>query len=115
MSEKTHLFKAEVSEMLDLVINSLYSKKEIFLRELVSNAIRHGEAKSVLVTVAFSDKSLVLTVADDGKGFDVESAQKMAGHYGLAGMRRRCADLGGEMEMKSSPGSGATLVFRIPC
>ena len=87
----------------------------LILQEAVANAIRHGEANSVLVTVAFSDKSLVLTVADDGKGFDVVSAQKMAGHYGLAGMRRRCADLGGEMEMKSSPGSGATLVFRIPC
>ena len=38
MEKKTNQFKAEIAEMLDLVVNSLYSKKEIFLRELVSNA-----------------------------------------------------------------------------
>ena len=38
METKTNQFKAEISEMLDLVVNSLYSKKEIFLRELISNA-----------------------------------------------------------------------------
>ena len=38
MEAKKNQFKAEIAEMLDLVVNSLYSKKEIFLRELVSNA-----------------------------------------------------------------------------
>jgi molecular chaperone HtpG len=38
MKTETKQFKAEIGRMLDLVVNSLYSKKEIFLRELLSNA-----------------------------------------------------------------------------
>ena len=86
----------------------------LILQEAVANAIRHGEATRVVVKVAFAEKRLTITVSDNGKGFDVEEAQKMAGHYGIAGMRRRTSDLGGEMSMESSP-SGSRLVFSIPC
>lgn len=86
----------------------------LVLQEAVANAIRHGEATRVVVNVAFSEKTLTITVRDNGKGFDVDEAQKMAGHYGIAGMRRRTADLGGEMTMESSP-AGSILTFRIPC
>ena len=46
MEKKTQQFKAEIVEMLDLVVNSLYSKKEIFLRELISNASDAFETSS---------------------------------------------------------------------
>ena len=74
--------------------------------EIIMNSV-HADSREIEIRIVDSEAEnlISMTVSDDGKGFDVESAQKMAGHYGLAGMRRRCADLGGEMEMKSTPGS----------
>ena len=55
MEKKTSKFKAEIAEMLDLVVNSLYSKKEIFLRELVSNA---SDAIDRAKFLALTDQSI---------------------------------------------------------
>ena len=55
MDAKTNQFKAEISEMLDLVVNSLYSKKEIFLRELISNA---SDAIDRAKFLSLTDKAL---------------------------------------------------------
>ena len=56
MEKKTNAFKAEIAEMLDLVVNSLYSKKEIFLRELISNA---SDAIDRAKFLGLTDKALV--------------------------------------------------------
>ena len=56
METKTNHFKAEIAEMLDLVVNSLYSKKEIFLRELISNA---SDAIDRAKFLALTDKTLI--------------------------------------------------------
>lgn len=85
----------------------------LILQEAVGNAITHGGATKVRVTVSFLEKELRMTVADNGCGFDV-TVQRNAGHYGLAGMERRAAELGGRMILESSPGAGATLTFTIP-
>ena len=85
----------------------------LILQEAVGNAIRHGKAKKVRVRVKFEEARLLLDVEDDGCGFD---ASKMtdAGHFGLSGMARRTANLGGEMKISSEPGRGTTVAFEIP-
>jgi molecular chaperone HtpG len=54
--KQTHSFQTEVSQLLDLMIHSLYSNKEIFLRELVSNA---SDAIDKLKFEALADDSLI--------------------------------------------------------
>jgi two-component system NarL family sensor kinase len=93
-------------------------------QEALTNVKKHAEAKTVYVTLEAEltqgKEWLHLTVEDDGKGFDPTSlAQKQTdnygqGHFGLVGMSERAHLLGGQLEIKSCPGSGTTLELVVP-
>ncbi len=83
----------------------------MILQEAVGNAIRHGQAKHVKVNVAFDNGRLVMTVVDDGCGFDtVEHARGL----GLGSMDERAKALGGSFRVESSPDDGTTVTVEIP-
>ncbi|HEV2062228.1 MAG TPA: sensor histidine kinase, partial [Solirubrobacteraceae bacterium] len=82
------------------------------VREAVTNAVRHGEARTVRVEMR-GPHPVVLRVRDDGKGFDAAAATGSGG-FGLTSMRERARALGGELEISSAPGEGATVEVRIP-
>lgn len=83
------------------------------LREAVLNAIRHGNASRIEVTVEPADGGLLVTAADNGTGFDPVDALK-AGHYGLRTMRERCDRLDGWLRLDTSVGQGTTISFWLP-
>lgn len=71
------------------------------VQEAVSNSVRHGAAKNIWVEVSGEDKGLVLTVQDDGRGFDMDASGttglRVAGHRGLSNMEERMALVGGNL------------------
>lgn len=82
------------------------------LQEALANVRKHSAATTVRVEVsAGSDGEARLTVEDDGRGFDVAARRD---GFGLVGMAERVALAGGELDVVSAPGSGATLVVRLP-
>ena len=60
-----------------------------------------------------SEDEIVLSVVDNGTGFDVEEVSSLSGHYGLKTMERRIGELGGTMKIESSPGAGTRVIMRI--
>jgi signal transduction histidine kinase/ligand-binding sensor domain-containing protein len=88
-------------------------RREVFLvcKESLHNVVRHAQARRVDVRLARDDSALVLTVGDDGRGFD--PAAPADGH-GLASMRRRAGALGGRLEIVSAPGRGTMLTLAVP-
>jgi signal transduction histidine kinase len=78
------------------------------LQEAVTNAIRHGEAKTLWMRAQLDPDtaSVRLTVRDDGHGFD--AATPTSGR-GLKNMQRRMAEIGATLSIHSSPGQGATV------
>lgn len=84
------------------------------LQEAFNNVIRHAQAKRVKVGLQRDEKSIVMTVEDDGVGFDpTPPPEKIAG-LGLVGMRERIATLNGQIEIRSTTGRGTHIRIRLP-
>jgi signal transduction histidine kinase/ligand-binding sensor domain-containing protein len=81
----------------------------LIVREAVNNAAKHARASEVRLTADPRDDGLHLTIADDGCGFGENGA---TGH-GLANIRARAADLGGECTITSAPGAGTTVRLHL--
>ena len=80
-------------------------------QEALANAIRHGGAHRIRLALRFDDQVARLTVADDGRGFDVASLSR---GFGLTSMRDRAAQLGTVLHVESRPGNGTSVSLTLP-
>lgn len=78
------------------------------LQELISNAVRHAEAKNILVQCIQDDEKVYLTVEDDGKGFAMKEIQDRKG-IGLHNVKNRVAYLNGLLDIQSENSIGTTI------
>ena len=108
---ETRRYEAEVGQLLDLMVRSLYSNKEIFLRELVSNAsdaadrlrfaalsddsLYEGEG-DLAISIRFDREARTLTVADNGIGMSREEVIENVGTIARSGTRRFMESLTGD-------------------
>lgn len=83
------------------------------LQESLTNAARHGKAKNVEITLWRKRGELLVSVYDDGKGFDAKEVDEMASS-GIAGMRERAFLVGGTVEISSAPFQGTRVALRVP-
>jgi molecular chaperone HtpG len=101
--QQTHEFQTEISQLLDLMINSLYSQKEIFLRELISNSSdaidkRRFEAltdssllndeEELAVTISVDKEANTLTLADNGIGMSHDEVIENIGTIARSGTKK---------------------------
>ena len=111
--KQTHGFQAEVSRLLHLMIHSLYSNREIFLRELVSNAsdacdkLRFqsldnpaliGDGAEPAITLTIDKEAGTLTVADNGIGMDESDVVDNLGTIARSGTEKFLAQLSGDQK-----------------
>ena len=81
------------------------------VQEALHNAVMHGGARKVEIDLAVDQGNIVLTIQDDGKGFDTSSASN---GMGLRIMRYRTQCIGGSWEVKSSRREGTVVTCRVP-
>jgi signal transduction histidine kinase len=80
-------------------------------QEACTNAVRHGNARRLAVSMTRQDGHVELAVRDTGTGFDPAAPHPGSG---LAHIRDRVAELGGTLDIDSAPGRGAALTVRVP-
>ena len=86
-------------------------------QEALRNVWKHSEASKAWVTVEFGDDKTVLTVKDNGRGFELpERIEDLAvvGKLGLAGMQERAQLTGGRLTLQSEPTKGTTVIVEVP-
>jgi two-component system sensor histidine kinase UhpB len=82
-------------------------------QEAINNVLRHAGAQNLWVRIFTAGGRLALSVRDDGRGFDLDSARRRGAagaSLGLVGMEERTALAGGTLELRSAPGQGAVLL-----
>lgn len=86
------------------------------VRELATNAVRHGHARTICITGSSDGPVLRLTVEDDGCGFDPETRAGVdEGHFGLQGVAERIRACHGRLEIKSSKDKGTKVCVELMC
>ncbi len=82
-------------------------------QEALANVHRHAAASAVIVRLQESDGGLLLSVGDDGVGFEPADGA-LGGHLGLIGMRERVQLVGGTLDIESARGHGTTVLAWVP-
>src|SRR5437762_3577264 len=86
-------------------------------QEALTNVVRHAQARVVEVELSEANGTLLLTVRDDGQGFDVAAARRRAaqgGSQGLLSMQERATLADGDLDIDSTPSRGTAIRARLP-
>ena len=82
------------------------------MQESLTNVSRHADATVVRVKAEVADGALLITITDNGRGFDPETARH--GGLGVLGMEERARLIGGSLHITSAPSEGTTVALRVP-
>ncbi len=96
---------------------SLDQKKALYriISEGIGNAIRHGNARQILVNLIIGNKYTLLEISDNGKGFNIsaiENQNKLG--MGIRNIRILARSLQGNIQINSEPGHGTVISIKIP-
>lgn len=109
----------EVDTLIDPSPTGLHQRAEYQLlrmaQEALANALKHSHAKHITLALAVAADHCLLTVKDDGVGFDPLLVNPLQPpHFGLLGLRERAEKIGTTLEIETRPGHGCAVIVKVP-
>ncbi len=101
-------YQVDFERLEPMIENSLFR----ITQESLTNALRYSQAKSIKISLEERDHTILLSICDDGIGFDPDSVRE--NHFGLKGIRERALLMGGQAEIDSEPGKGTRIRVELP-
>jgi signal transduction histidine kinase len=83
-------------------------------QEAVTNALKHADAGRIRIELDYQPEELLLSIFDDGGGFEASASVSALGHFGLLGMRERAGKIKGRLQVQSRPGHGTQIELAVP-
>ena len=83
-------------------------------QEAITNSVKHADPQSIRVHLEFGERSLLLSVSDDGKGFEVTRQMPHPNGFGLIAMSERAAELKAELKLETCRGHGTVVEVEVP-
>ncbi|WP_171032317.1 tetratricopeptide repeat-containing sensor histidine kinase [Polaribacter aestuariivivens] len=93
--------------------NSLEITTFRIIQELITNVLKHAEAKNITINISLYDNDLQIIIEDDGKGFDANAIDSKKG-MGITSIETRISHLNGTFEIDSTFGKGTSVLINIP-
>ncbi len=121
---RTYLGRVEEESEIDTQLEDLLTREppeQIRLvlyrvvQEAMTNARKHSEATLAKVRLEEIEQTVIATITDDGRGFEMgDSLESPPGHLGISSMRERTTQAGGQLSLRTAPGEGTTVEVRLP-
>ena len=107
----THLDLEVSGDFLNIDETVLISVYRL-VQECLTNIARYADAKQLVISVVKKNSNIIMSISDDGNGFD--SNLKSNG-FGLAGMKERVEGLAGKFELQTALNEGVHIMIELPC
>jgi signal transduction histidine kinase len=101
---------------IEMILDGELPRLDDWVEEALTNSVRYSQARTVRTELRVTKNRAVVTVQDDGQGFDLEAAEhrRKGGGLGLLGISRQARWLGGSSSVRTSIGSGTLVRISIP-
>lgn len=107
--------QVQVQEPVPELPAHLVHHLRMIAQEAVTNAMKHAQARHIILRLAVAGRHLQMQISDDGRGMSTEAETNgKAGHFGCMGIRERCRNIGAEVTWRSASGEGTTVDVTLP-